>query len=692
MVKENCIAFYLDRGYTLTPLKGKIPQVRKWQKTEYDPFFTTPDNFGVVLQDDDLVVDIDPRNGGVIPSFLSNANTLTIRTGGNGWHYYFKKDPSIAIVGLLKSLPGVEFKTKGNQVVGAGCSTTGEYVITNDAPAAQCTFLDLIKKNKEVLAQKTDKRIEWTNDAQTQDRFIKYLSNCPVAVQGQNGDATTFQVACHARDLGLDEITAVGLMLTHYNHRCTPPWPAEEINIKVNNAYKYAQNDAGTLSPVADFNVVESQDGVTGWERDKAGRTKPTFRNTLNALLMPNTEVSNLFRFNEFSEDIEFTKESPWHKSAKDSRNWTDADAVLLKEWISVHYSFAPDVMSIHEAVLAVAKRNSVHPVKNYLNSLKWDGVERVETWLRDYLGTEDNAYTRAVAELVLTAGVIRVFKPGTKFDYLMVLEGSQGLGKSRVCKTLGGQWHIECRLDPHNKDLIDYIRSKWVIEIPEMDASSRAETNAIKAFLSRDTDRCRLSYARTTKDFQRQCIFIGTYNPIDGESAYLKDPTGNRRFWPIKVASEQINIDKLAANRDQLWAEAIVISRAYAHDRLNWLGSEEALNIHTGMVAVRQEKDPWIEAIAPWCEHNIPKSVTAMAIFTNCLGGKYENYTINDGKRIASVMRAMGWEKKGVWDNTKQNSTPGYCRPELSDAEKRKKYSKMPKSALTNSDLSDIL
>jgi predicted P-loop ATPase len=678
--KIKSISFYLSNGYALTPLcvykpgdkyyDGKKPISKAWQHTAYDAFFECDGNYGVVLQDDDLIVDDDPRN--YVPGVDSLSElmhdlgvefkTRMVRTGSGGLHYYFKKPATTAVSGLLKKYHGIEFKTKGQQVVGAGSVTNDAYVVVNDMPVmdAPAELLALIARKQDVAIRKSDKKIEFTSDQQTQDRFISYVKQCPVALEGNRAN-TFYIVACHGRDLGLELNITSQLMITQYNPRCTPPLPAEEVFIITQNAYKYAKNDAGNMSPKADFGeLAETLDdtAVSGWEQDKNNRLKPTFRNVINVLSLPNTEMTGVFTFNEFSCAVEFARPAPWHK-IETPYAWSDNDGILFREWLSMNYSFAPAVSEIHEAVVAIAKRTTYHPVKKYLQSLKWDGIKRLDTWLVHHLGAADTIYTREVGQKVLCAAVRRIFTPGEKFDYLMVLEGAQGQGKSRLCKALGKQWHIGLKLDPYNKDFVDYMRSKWIVEIEEMDVASKAETQAIKAFLSRDNDRCRLAYARTTNDYPRQCIFIGTYNPIDGESTYLKDPTGNRRFWPITCGEEPIDVEIFESIVDQLWAEAVT----KAKDEKLFLSkpaNEECLILQKE----KQERDPLYNLVAEWLEANTNEGqfISGLGVYQQCIGGKSEAFSTREGRRICNIMRLLGWVRDTRWSG--KASIRGYRKP----------------------------
>lgn len=208
-------------------------------------------------------------------------------------------------------------------------------------------------------------------------------------------------------------------------------------------------------------------------------------------------------------------------------------------------------------AIVLAAWENTFHPVREYLTGLAWDGKSRVETLFIDYLGAEDNAYNRAVARLMMVAAVARVFEPGHKWDFAVILEGLQGRGKSTFIRALGKRWFAELEGDFHDgKEMVEKMQGAWIMEIPELSGFNRADVRSIKAFISRQVDKVRLAYEARATEFPRQCILIGSTN----DREYLKDDTGGRRFFPMECHVDMIDIPRLRANVDLLWAEARAI------------------------------------------------------------------------------------------------------------------------------------
>jgi predicted P-loop ATPase len=198
-------------------------------------------------------------------------------------------------------------------------------------------------------------------------------------------------------------------------------------------------------------------------------------------------------------------------------------------------------------------QRNRFHPVFNFLENLKWDGVPRLENWAPVYLGAQDNPYNQKVGRYFVISMIARIYKPGCKCDYMLVLEGDQGIGKSKACSILFGRYFSDYLPDIASKDACHHVSSFWGIEIAEMHVFTRAETAALKSFISRTEEQYRPPYGRMEVRLPRQCIFIGTTN----QDRYLKDETGGRRFWPVKCG--RIDIQKLKDDRNQLLAEAVV-------------------------------------------------------------------------------------------------------------------------------------
>lgn len=689
--KNALILGYVDNGYTLTPLKGKIPIIKDWVKTEYDPFLSPDEikgNYGVVLQDDDVIVDVDPRNfpegKNPLADLIAETGgkkayvTFTVKTGGGGFHFYFKKPKDLKIRGGLKGYPGIEFKTKGQQIVGAGClhpesQKLYELLRNPFAPInAPQKLLDLIIR--EDIELETKNEPVFTDSEQNSLRYIKFLQSCPPAIEGEGGDVQTFKTACRGRDFALTAQKTFELMAEHWNPRCLPVWDLEELKKKVDNAYTYNIDKVGKATAESDFEKILSLEEETigeheeelKWDVDRNGGIKTTIRNTVNYLICKEYPFLGSLKFNDFTGDIVFVRPAPWHNGKK-LGSWTDSDAIQLKYWLSRVRGFNVNTNLCQEAAIIAAEKFRIHPVREYLKELEWDGKPRLDTWLAKYAGVEMNEYTIDVGRKTLVGAVARVFNPGVKFDQMLVLEGDQGIGKSTLISILGGAWYGDISITDSDKDTIDAMRGCWVIEVSEMVCSRRVDADKLKSFLSKTTDRVRLAYRRNAEDYPRQSIFIGTINPEEGTS-YLKDSTGNRRFWPVMCT--KIDFEGLKRDRDQLWAEAV--SRYFKGEKL-YLDKKESCWLAMEETERRRLKDPWTDPVAEWLgryDHEIKglrTVVTGKEILEECVGLSISRMGQRELGRIAQIMvKELKWEK-GKFHHKKQGKTVnGYRRPSV--------------------------
>lgn len=303
---------------------------------------------------------------------------------------------------------------------------------------------------------------------------------------------------------------------------------------------------------VAKANVVSPPADLWEHQLQVAGNGKPVgnLRNVIIAL-EHSPELHGLVGLNSFDQRVWQLKASPWDKSFK-KRPWRDVDDTELQSWLQEQDVPIGSGETIHRAVNTVASRHQYHPIREYFDAIPWDGHERIKYWLPDYLGTKKDDYTASIGSKFLIGAIARAYEPGCKMDTMLVLEGPQGFRKSETVNTLGHPWVSESLPEVGTKDAMQQLHGAWIIEIAELSAVRHKEVETVKSFISRRVDRFRPPYQRRPDDFPRQCVFIGTTN----EDQYLKDTTGNRRFWPVVVSD--VDTDALAAVRDQLMAEAL--------------------------------------------------------------------------------------------------------------------------------------
>lgn len=663
------IILYNTLGWVTFPAdkNSKEPACTDWPERKPDPIAAAEEEqrylragaYGVVLKPDDLVIDIDPRNfvDGVNPWHklreylnLPKIKAPAVKTGGGGVHIYFKKPADVELVYRLKDFPGMEIKTgmKNSYVIGPGSGheSGNKYEFIGghdlaDVPQAPAKLIEFLTKTAGNLSETGS---GFTGGEAELKRYVSWLKQLEPAVEGQGGDEHTFKAAVKGRDFGLRPKDVLLALLEHFNPRCTPPWSEDELKLKIRNAYKYATGAPGSLDPSLAFSETaevwdNESDETRKWDTDKNGRISKTLRNAINFLYL-RPELRGAVVLNQFTGDIEMKTQVPWWDKRTPGDMWSDTDVVLLKYHLIKKTGIEFSTQILWEALHSAAIRFSYHPIREYILSTPWDGEKRLDSWLHKYCGVPDNAYTAAVGRKTLLGMVARVFVPGIKFDYCPIFEGAQGIGKSTVCHILGGKWYGDIVLDPHARDTIDAIRGKWIVELSEMEVTRRAEAQALKAFISRTTDRARLAYARSALDFPRQCIFIGTINP--DELGYLSDTTGNRRFWPFKCG-DKIDIPGLKSVRDQLFAEA------YAA-----FSSGEELYLKGDLIKlaeIEQEErmgvDPWEDVIATWLD-TVPglQKTNITEIWELALGGQARNMKKIDQIRIGRVLKRLGLRK----------------------------------------------
>ncbi len=326
----------------------------------------------------------------------------------------------------------------------------------------------------------------------------------------------------------------------------------------------------------------------------------------------------------------------PW---GPESRDITDADAVELAMFLHLDMRVGYSSGTCAEALIAEAHQRPIDRVVDYLSDLTWDGRVRLETWITDYLGAEMNGYVAVVGRAWPISAVARALKPGCKADSMLVLEGPQGVGKSSALMALAGEdFFSELSIDVGDKDSWLAIHGPWIVEWSELAGFGRREAEAIKSFLSRQVDRMRPPYGRVTSDYPRRVIFTGSTN----ESTYLGDPTGGRRYWPIRVGV--IDVEGLAEARDQVWAEAVV---AYQGGEPWWLRGV-ADRAACAEQDRRLEVDPWESLVVDYLESPgvIAREYVRAIAVVESLGITGGSVTAVHSRRVGRILDRLRWTR----------------------------------------------
>ncbi len=384
-------------------------------------------------------------------------------------------------------------------------------------------------------------------------------------------------------------------------------------------------------------------DWLRGCLCDERGRVQPILANLMIALRSA-PKIAEAFAYDEMLRAPLLMRALPAAPVGENDvgpypRPVRDTDVSQLQEVLQ--HAGMPKIGNdtTHQAVDLRAQERAFHPVRDYLEALAWDGVPRLDKWLSYYLGAEPSDYVAAIGRMFLIAMAARIFDPGCKADYMLVLEGDQGARKSTACSILAGQWFSDDLPDIRDKDARQHIRGKWLIEVAELSATSRAEAEHLKAFITRQVERYRPSYGRLEVIEPRQCLFVGTTN----KDTYLRDETGGRRFWPLKV--DRIDLDALRHDRDQLFAEAVTGYRNGEH----WWPDEAFEREHIKpQQDDRFEGDPWDETIAAHLATS--KRVRVTDIARNVLGIEGGQVGTADQRRIAAVLKGLGWKPIRDW------------------------------------------
>jgi len=451
------------------------------------------------------------------------------------------------------------------------------------------------------------------------------------------------------------------------SHLAMERWAADRPEVKKLAA---AERQAEFAEMAEDLDGEEGDEpGEEDWEtklelHHKTGLPLPTAGNV--ELILTNGPWRGVLAYDAFGNTEVIRKPLPWRDRERPNRSyepWLAADDKRLQHWFAKVYGINSAKL-IQNAFTEVVHKNTFHPIKAYIESTTWDGVARAERVFITYLGAADTHYVRQVTRKMLLAAITRLYRPGCKFDQMLVLVGPQGAGKSSLLAKLGREWFSDSLRTFENKEAGEHLQSGWIFEIGELSAMKKSEVEEVKAFLSKTEDRYRVAYDRQVSEFPRKCVFFGTTNTRD----FLRDTTGNRRFWPVEVDPSRAELSHWEHLTDdvvsQIWAEVLSWYRAGEGLELDNEAREEAER----QQAAHMESDPREGLIQEWLESEEldeldrptgqkRQRVCAAQIWVECLGKRRGDMRPWEGKEIMDILRRIpGWaERKG------KAKVPGY-------------------------------
>ena len=426
----------------------------------------------------------------------------------------------------------------------------------------------------------------------------------------------------------------------------------------------------------------QDEDWQKSLDIDRSGAIRDTLGN-ICTILRCDPNLRGIV-YNQFKNMLDVIGKLPWPQVKP---GWSETDLACAKLYFERNYGIWSPT-KFKDAILAVCSAERLyHPVKEYLNTLKWDGVPRLDSILIDYLGAEDTPYVRAVTRKTFVAAVARIYRPGTKFDSILVLNGPQGMGKSTLFARLGKEWFSDSLSisDMKDKTAPEKLQGYWILELSELNGIKKMDVETVKSFITRTDDKYRQAYGTTVESHPRSCIIVGTTNSDGG---FLRDITGNRRFWPVRVSGNGKYHPWDLTDVDQVWAEAIEY-----YNR----GEELFLKDEIAAEAYRQQRDAmetddreglvgdYLDRLLPenWdsldlfdrrnflngtefggepAKGSVSRTrVCAMEIWCECFGKPRESLKKGDAYEIEGILYKLGGWKRYDGNTTGKSRIAGY-------------------------------
>ena len=661
-VDEQELQQHVDHKMPLLKLKRqrKDPIEVGWRRKSYTlgtirVHVKKGGNVGIAIPEHVLVVDVDPKHADAKGASASEivaqlevelgidlSRHPVVETGSGGYHIYMTRDPDVRLREKLSALGGaVEFKKHGKLMVAAGSiHPNGRYyrwARKGDMLPAPPELIEALRRPDVKPRAPGAAVIGPTQLGQclgqldpTEFRNYDDWRNLMFAVHD----------ACGGDLAGLDTFILWSTSDPQYADAADDIkgfWEAiEEGERTAATLFWHVLERDGAIPPgppEEDFDALEDENPdeyKPKWRTDTKGKIKAGIaHNVVEALRVLEVPLA----YDEFANRVR----SGDGYLTDYVRN--DIAMAISKKW-GTRWTGDVSDKTLQRGILATARERGIHPVREYLNSLEWDGTPRLESYLVEAAEADDTAYVRAVSKTLLYAAVGRIYEPGVKYDLMVILEGPQGVGKSMLVRKLGGKWALEGLpplRGPNDKDVIGNMLGYWLIEIEELASMRKADIDVLKSFITKTEDCVRLSYRENAEVYPRQCVLIGTTN----DAAYLRDQTGNRRFAPINVG--RIDLGKI--NRDQLWAEAVVEWKADPRNPITL--PPEIWAAATLEQEKRRIEDPWEERLADYLVKIGDKDpISTETLFIESLKMDFRDAAQREIKRVSQVMQRLGWQR----------------------------------------------
>lgn len=564
--------------------------------------------------------------------------TWTAITGRGGYHLYYRGN------GKIKNRAGI--------IDGVDIRGNGGYVVAPPSIHKNGNRYEWEYSPDEFEIAKADNNVEYFLSHDDQKHGTAFTMPNIVAAGQRN--QMLFRFACMMQAKGASDQSVFAATMAENESSCSPPLTEQEVRIIVSSATKY---DKGKPIHIDSEGVAtrENKDDVIGnpeWvlnfldcNHDKDGNIKSVkqFVHNFEIVMDKDDRFAGKIRFNEFAQQLYLCGNVPWEKE-DNCRAWSSHDDSALFSLIQADYGLKSR-QDFADALKNVSMRNKFHPVRELLDSLTWDGKEHIRSLLPEYLGAEDSDYTYQVMRLWMLGAVSRVYKPGSKFDYTIILQGSQGIGKSTFLKlmALDDSWFNDS-LDSLDSDkAVQSLTGSWIIELAELKSLARTAggVESVKRFLTATQDKYRIPYERRADTFYRQCVFAGTTNKDD----FLQDETGNRRFLivrtGVKKPSKSLFVPEIMDTIKQAWAEVVNI---WKNEKPQLLLPESCMQEAKELQEANMADDGKRGIIQEYLEGKT--QVCAREIWEKALGEnvsprKYQIAEIND-----IIAKVPGWKK----------------------------------------------